>query len=98
MALSLNKNILPSRVYRGQVIFDNRLAAVEPLGWLGSWWLMKFTGVVSMSGRNHEGQTRGCVHTEGICPNVVTGEIVHLRKFAAMNRAKVKEVLHTLPH
>jgi len=33
---SLNKNIfLLSRVYLGQVIPDNGLTAVEPLGWLG---------------------------------------------------------------
>jgi len=33
VVLSLNKNVfLLSRVYRGQVMFDNKLAAVEPFG------------------------------------------------------------------
>ena len=37
LGLSLNDSIfLLSRVYLGQVMFDNGLVAVEPLGWLGS--------------------------------------------------------------
>ena len=35
-ALSLNSNIsLLSRVYFGQVMFDNGLVALDPLRWLG---------------------------------------------------------------
>ena len=42
VALSLNKNsFLLSNVYLGQVMLDNRPGAVEPPGWLGSWWLIK---------------------------------------------------------
>ena len=50
---SLNRNIfLLSRVYLGQVMLDNGLVAVEPLGWLGSPKLMKLTDVVFVSDPN----------------------------------------------
>jgi len=38
------------------------------------------------------------VRTEGVRPNVVTGETVHLRKFTTVNRADVEQVLPTFPH
>ena len=51
--LSLNNSIsLLSRVYFGQVMFDNGLVALELLGWLGFSWLMKLTGVVLISGQD----------------------------------------------
>ena len=50
LELSLNNNIfLSSRVYFGQVMLDNGLMAVEPLGWLGSRWFTKLTDAVLMS-------------------------------------------------
>ena len=36
--------------------------------------------------------------TVSICPNMITGETVHLRKFATMDGANVQEVLSTLPY
>ena len=36
--------------------------------------------------------------TVSICPNMITGETVHLRKFAAVDRANVQEVLPALPY
>ena len=37
-------------------------------------------------------------HTKGIRADVVAGETVHLRKFSAMDRADVEEILPTFPH
>jgi len=38
------------------------------------------------------------VHTESVCTDVVANETVHLRKVAAMEGAKVEEVLPALPY
>ena len=38
------------------------------------------------------------MRTKGVRPNVVTGEIVHLRKFATVDRTNIKEVLPAFPH
>jgi hypothetical protein len=59
---------------------------------------MKFTGVVLISGRDRGGGRKEGGHTESIHTDVVTGGAVKLRKFAAVEGAKIKEVLHTLPH
>lgn len=48
-----------------------------------------------ISGRNHR---RESIHTDSIRADVVTGETIELGKLSNMNRAKVEEVLPTLPH
>ena len=78
-------------------MLDNRLVAVEPLGWLGSQWLMKLTGVILMSSQNHGGKKED-VHTESVCAKAVTGETVHLRNITAVKGAKVQKALPALPH
>ena len=98
LELSLNMSIsLSLRVYLGQVMLDNRLVVVEPLGWLGSRWLMNLTGVILMSGQNHEGK-EGSRYTESICAKVVTGETVHPRNITAVKGAEVRKALPALPH
>ena len=58
---------------------------------------MKLTDVIIIRGGHRRGRGEG-VHTESIHSGVVTGETIELRKFACMKGAKVKEVLHALPH
>ena len=76
----LNSNIsLLSRVKFGQVMFDNGLVALEPLGWLGLLQL-KLTGVVLISSRDRGGGRKEGVRSKGIRANMATGETVELRK------------------
>ena len=56
---------------------------------------MKFTDMVLVTEITGEEVNEDTV---SICPNMITGETVHLRKFAAVDRANVQEVLPALPY
>jgi hypothetical protein len=56
---------------------------------------MKFTSVNPISDRNCHKEG---IHTDSVRAKVVACDTVHLREFAAMNRADVEKVLPTLPH
>ena len=60
--------------------------------------MIKLTGVVLISGRDHGGRRKEGVHTEGIHADMVTGKTVELRKVGDVKGPKVEAVLPALPH
>jgi len=79
-------------------MFDNGLVALELLGRLGFWWLMKLTSVVLVSGWDRGGGRKEGVHTQSIRTDVVTGETIELKEIGCVKRAEVEEVLPTFRH